>query len=609
MSLKLQVFTLNCGNGAQGKGSSAAIVADFVDSEADLFILNFQEVDFNAALTDLREAAQKTGLKITAGPTMVTHTKLSTQFHNNTGIMSLMLHRSDLGVAIDPSYSFEARREDSRFGKGYNKGGLLTRLIVHNTQQEHFSIDTFSGHLDAFSVASRALDWANLHRLQKHRVSKWSELCLVIPDLSCSGFDANTRNKLFFKGKKPQTSCAWRAPYTAEMQGFIMAPLGNHRLSQESTYHTELKDVLITPDKNREGYARGGMLDLVAYSDKHAIRADLKSLVDETAFAIPPELSAARDHAVIGSKPFSLEKENNEFDRVRIGIACALVDAAPQLAVYLLSDKLRENEVNRVFLLTVYQAYLSPAGLLQKQLQLQAKKLEYLARYQEQTMDQELVNRFQQLLFDQTKPWFLSDAIEFPITQEKLQGILIQHKLEYEIDRLKSRFLHQAKCPEEWRAIHLITGQFLQHLPEQSESKQWLEQAKKVLLSNRLVHKYAYHLYQIKANEDPDATSKNGELLADKQEKVKDLQAILEVDDRPEVILRGLELKLQEYKEELSQHRDEDFLSKLYRGLVAILKQKPSPSQGAFFVSQVEDQLPKHLGSEQEIETKKSGLS
>ena len=64
------------------------------------------------------------------------------------------------------------------------------------------------------------------------------------------------------------------------MQALIMAPLGNHRFSQRSTYHSELKDVLITPDKNREGRARGGMLDLVAYTDKHRARADLKFLVD-----------------------------------------------------------------------------------------------------------------------------------------------------------------------------------------------------------------------------------------------------------------------------------------------------------------------------------------
>ena len=212
MSLKLQVFTLNCGNGSQGKSSSAAIVAEFVNSGADLFILNFQEVDFNAALDDLREIAEEAGLKITTGPTMVTHTKLSTQFHNNTGITSLMLHRSDLEVAIDPRHSAKARREDSRFGKGYNKGGLLTRLIVHNAQSECFSIDTFSGHLDTFSDASRALDWANLHRLQKRKVNKWSELCLAIPDSSCSGFDANTRNRLFFEGEKLHSSCAWQSP-------------------------------------------------------------------------------------------------------------------------------------------------------------------------------------------------------------------------------------------------------------------------------------------------------------------------------------------------------------------------------------------------------------
>ena len=84
---------------------------------------------------------------------------------------------------------------------------------------------------------------------------------------------------------------------------------------------------------------------------------------------------------------------------MRVGIACALVEAAPQLADYLLSDELTENEDNKSFLLTVYQGYLSPAGLLQKQLELQAKKLEYLARYQEQTMEPELVKRFQHSLF------------------------------------------------------------------------------------------------------------------------------------------------------------------------------------------------------------------
>ena len=60
-----------------------------------------------------------------------------------------------------------------------------------------------------------------------------------------------------------------------------------------------------------------------------------------------------------------------------------------------------------------------------------------------------------------------------------MQATICQHELEYKIERLKSRFLHQAVSPEEWEAIDLITKRFLQYLPEQHEAKQWLEQTKK----------------------------------------------------------------------------------------------------------------------------------
>lgn len=607
MAIKLKVYTLNCGNGSLGEATADKLSSDFIESGVDLYVLNFQEADFNKVIDDLRKAVEdKPGLTITTGPTMVTHTKLGTQFHNNTGMMSLMIHKSDLHLRIDEQHSGQARREAKRWGSGYNKGGMLSRIIASKTE-ESYSIDTFSGHLDAFSDASRAMDWANLHGLQKYAVNSWEDLCTAIPDLSCSGYDANTRNRLSSVGSQ----CAWEAPYRPDMQGLLMAPLGNNRISRPSTYHSEKADILTTVDIKREGRAKGGMLDIVAYSDKLAALVELQNSllpkVDGEASFIAPEPGQSRDHDVIGSNEVILQEGKGNFDRVREGIACALVSAAPQLTSYLLSDEFIESKENEAYLLTAYQSYLSPTGLLQKRLQLQAEKLEYLFQYQKRT-EAEFIDEFQQQMFAKTEPWFAIEGDEPFDSIETLKHLVQMQELEYRLDKLKSKFLNQTTSSEEGCAIHLIVQQLLHKLPKnlsQEEQKQWLEQVKKILLCNQLVQQYDGYLKQ--ANQFIDSSTTSGLLLAVKLEKITECKGILVSDKQPSEILADMDRQLKMNKEDLSQHRDDDFLSKLYRSLLAIIR-RPSLSQGAFFVSQTERYLVDPAKEEEEKDQEKPDL-
>lgn len=590
MSLTMQVFTLNCGNGSPGLETAAKLVQQFINSDSDLFIFNCQEVDFNQLIQEFQLASSKQPIALTGGQNMVTHTKPSTQFHSKTGIKTLVLHKSDITITVDKEYSQETRRETRRIGSGFNKGGMLTRFIV-NKSGKSYTLDNINGHLDTASDAARAQDWANLHRLQKHVVNNWQELCEALPDVVCSGYDANTRNKLREDGSEN----AW-TNIEPNMHSLVSAPFGNHRLSKSSTYHSYDPDILSKKDPKRAGRAKGGMLDIVGYTDKAAALQQLedqtKPLVDDNASFIDPIPGKNRDHAVIGSNGIIIQ-DKNVFERVREAIGCALVGAAPELAAHLLSNEFKDTPEHQAYLLVAYQLYLSPEGLLQKYLQLHAEKLQALAKLKESD-NPEAMKSYQQILFRES-PWFTLAGDQVPESVEELNQLACSHRVIFELDALRNQFLNQAVSTLERDSIFLIVENALQYLPADStfeEQKEWLKQAKQLLLFNQITHQYGRHLQQ--AKEGPQDT-----LLDDKRNIINQLHATLCSSEPPKTILSQLQVQLEKQEQLLGEHRHDDWLTSLFHKLKAILLRKPVISHGEFFASEAKSIVVDNLGQEQ----------
>ncbi|ARG96230.1 hypothetical protein [Legionella micdadei] len=602
MPLKMRVFTLNCGNGSLGNEASKQLVDQLSASKEDLFILNCQEVHFDLAMQELGKVASKKGFKVTASPQMVTHTKFGTQFHNKTGMMTLILHKPDVKVQV--VNSVPARRELTRMGSGFdfagfNKGGVLSRINVSKTiagKESQFSIDSFNAHLDAFSDAKRAKDWANVHRLQKHKVDNWDELCAALPHLTCSGYDANTRNKLYLDGDTTVNRCAWDVPYDHDMQSLVVAPLGNVRESRPSTYHSDNPDILVKPDRHRKNRVKGGMLDIVAYTDVTAVgknqleSADLP-LVQQSQISIEPEPNSSRDHNVIGSHTITID-EREKFDRVRETIACSLAGVAPQLAAYLLSDNFIDSSEHQDYLLNVYQRYLSPEGLLQKYLQLHAHRLQYLEEFDKQATERSR-QLFSEQLFYSPQPWFSGFAGEAFKTTEGLMQLADNHNSLLNLMDLQSRFLNQAVTEEECQAICSIVKMTLEKMPENlcaNDQHKWIKQTNQLLSVNKLLHEYDRHLALEVIKDETKPLEKKDPLLANKRQKIADFNATLMANKEPSQVITDLQNQLDEIKGTLRLHRYNDFWSELYRKLQALIT-GTSLSRGGFFVVGVENEV------------------
>lgn len=578
MGLSIRVFTLNCGNGSLGETAADKIVQQFEETNADLFILNCQEVNFDKALSELTN--RKPDAVVLAGPPMVTHTKLSTQLHHNTGMMTIIIHKRDLQVAV--TNNPPARRAANRFGgSGYNKGGALTRIVA-SREGESFTIDDINAHLDAFSDATRAQDWANIHRLQKYPVSDWEGLCAAMPDLSCSGFDANTRNK-FSSSEMQAYLGAWENPIDWDMQSLVLAPLGNVRESQASTYKSHQPGILEVADPKRPNRTRGGMVDLVAYTDVGAAKKQLQSrdsvLVKTSAISVPPQENESRDHAVIGSDEIIITKKT-KFDRVREAIACSLVEAAPQLAAHLLSDDFEKNKANKTYLLEVYKRYLGPEGLLQKHLQLHAERLRILEQSQHENPEAE--EQFKQQLFLGSQPWFITDE------DESLEQNADYHHSVFMLLNLHSQCLAEAASKEERESLQLIMERALampKDLPL-TEQQEWIKQTKQLLSINKLLYSYDRHLRQETEKNLLTTPEQPNILLKIKVDMMTSLKERLKADKNPGEMLSEIDTELDnEVKSILTLHRHDDFLTHFYHKLRKLIT-GTDLSYGGFFVTE-----------------------
>lgn len=362
--LTYRALTANCGN--DGIGNDASItVASMVKDKLDFVIVNCQEVNFDIAQKQLEDALGKDSeYTVTLVGKMVTHTKFKTQFHNNTGLASFIIHKKeDLIENID---SVNVRRNLAK-STGFNKGAVVTNFTIKNT-----TIQAISAHDDSTKKDMRIKDHLNTYQATvKEHVADWDALVQAIPNIRVAGYDANTRN-YYVKGQSPIK--IWELIESPqELKGLQQAPLGALHFSKDSTYKTSKDDITTVEDKKRPGYVRGGSLDFVDIAADDMTESSSKIITDNSVSAVGSDLSTKRDHDVIISplQHYNQSSSLSQLDRIKNQMSAQLSVCAPKL-----SQEIRtftENDQTR--LIEIYNLYLSKHGLLSKQLALQVESL------------------------------------------------------------------------------------------------------------------------------------------------------------------------------------------------------------------------------------------
>jgi len=608
----MKVLTLNCGNDAPGQATAARIVSDMITDKCDLMLLHCQEADFEKTLAQLRESLGL--LLVTPIQKMVTHTKLSTQFHNRTGLMTLVIYNPELTIEFNDEDLKQIRRDNSRLSKGYNKGGMYSRFTVTKKENDEFvkySIAGTNAHLDAFSEVTRLQDWSNIHGIQRIAADNYADLATKLPHMIASGIDMNTRNKIINK----EFYNPWQVtPLLPSMQSLVMAPLGNKRMSSESTYQSNISGILKTNDKNRKDCVRGGTLDIVSYNNKEAALRQLRKikglwdneilkleLIDSAGVTdIPPDNNSGRDHSVIGSDKIIGDPKKADFDKIREFISCSLVFAAPKLAEYILSNEFDQNADNETCLYTLYKTYLAPEGLMQKQIAMQAQKLEYVESL---TGDANRTAVFIERFFP-NKPWF--ECVETPKSHEELQFIIKKHQSLMELEKLRFDFFKMAQTIEEQNVVlHLIHNATnkLNETTDIKELEKEFKQAEKLLQFNQLLKDYSNHLNlkyvdpldKSASTSIADSPVDSAELLVTKKTIISQLQAILILTQKPTEIHSRLIETINDNMQNLGKDRYNGSIINFLRKLKLFLTGLESPSHGKLFVAKAKDVLEKNV--------------
>lgn len=382
-SYKYGVVTANCGNDSIGEKASSKIVKAMKERDADFYVINCQETDFNKTRLHLEQQikAQGGGYEVRCLGQMTTHTKPDTQFHNNTGVATFIICKKD--ITLGDIKVEEARREKSRFsGSGYNKGGLITEFTVTQPGKDQLKVQAVSGHLDSNDIVKRNQDWHLLHRKIAKQVTNWDELVAACPNLLLSGYDANTRNK--WNEKTAQETDMWENPDVyPEIQALHRASLADAHFSREHTYdHTKEGSLR---DSKRPDYTGRGRLDFAGVAGGHVRKRSID--IDKGSVQrVKPEEGSERDHSVIIS-PSQDYESMSAFEVVKNQMASRLRGVAPQLAEKI--EKMVECDdedaklESHAKLVKIYQDYLIPHGLLSEAIRLHIKKLECLERVEQ----------------------------------------------------------------------------------------------------------------------------------------------------------------------------------------------------------------------------------
>ncbi|MDX1838822.1 hypothetical protein DIZ81_13720 [Legionella taurinensis] len=580
--LTFKALTANCGNGTPGEAAAQNIQA--AAQNTDITFLFCQEAHFQKTREEL-QANLPDNLTITPIHRMPTHTKGKTQLHKRTGIMILAIHSHDVTIQKNADDQVRIRRGARISGSAYNKGGVFSHLIVQK-KDEQFTLDLTSAHLDSANEETRALDWANIHQAQRVQASSYEELCRKLPDTVISGFDANTRNQL--QDDEASTNCWQEGRRIPAMQSLVMAPLGNHRESRESTYKTHVENVLNVADKKRPNYAKGGMLDLVCYNHPDTAREQATSqtvTIEEASFFESVVEGQSRDHAIIGSEAVVLDKAS-DFDKVRHSIGCALAFAAPELAAHILSDEFTETEGNQRYLFEIHQLYLSPEGLLQKKLYEHTEKLGFLNSEVKGHTAQHNVSAIQMHLFPD-QPWFSFPAHHIPLQYEDLAAhkqFLTQLS---KLDDLEQFCLGNPFSLQEKKLMVVVLYQARNALQQAISEKQQasiIQHTDKLIKAIQILCDYKEHLEQEnKIDELDEEENATDGWHAKKSKVVNRMITILLTPQAPATTLHQLCNEVTTAQAMLATHRKNDPFNRMLRWLKSLLSPSLAETHGAFF--------------------------
>ena len=411
-SFKYRNVTANCGNDAIGTVASTGIVKLINEDTLDFVVINCQEVDFEKTQKQLEASLQGGEYTVTCVGKMPTHTKLSTQLHNNTGIGTFVIHRKNLQLRDITSH--EARR--GKYGSGFNKGGLVTNLSLgyEDGSSGFVKVQTISAHLDSSNASKRTQDWGVVHKKiakSKGLVDSFSQLEAAFANIELTGYDANTRNK-YNDGNAPDN--IWNSKQLEELSGFFQAPLGAARFSAHSTYKTHKEDIRTVEDAKRPGKTRGGMLVFADISTDSMRFSD--SISTDGVVVFQADEGTARDHSVVASpkQEYVLtHSDSDSFKRVVNNLAIRLEACAPKLVERIQDFKGTVAEKDQ--LVTIYNQYLTEDGFLNKQLDLHAQSLKVMAKIEKKLpgfSESKEEKSLKSFLYRHSEPWFEQNGNE-----------------------------------------------------------------------------------------------------------------------------------------------------------------------------------------------------
>ena len=350
--------TANCGNDAIGTLASVGIAKLIKQDSLDFVVINCQEVDFEKTQKQLEASLHGCEYTVTCVGKMPTHTKLSTQLHNNTGIGTFVIHRKNLQLRDITSH--EARR--GKYGSGFNKGGLVTNFSLgyEHGSSGFVKVQTISAHLDSSNASKRTQDWGVVHKKiakSKGLVDSFSTLEAAFANIELAGYDAK-----------------------------------------------------------RPGKTRGGMLDFTDIRTDSMRFSD--SISTDGVVVFQADEGTARDHSVVASpkQEYVLThsySDSDSFKRVVNNLAIRLEACAPELVKRI--QKFTGAEDEKQQLVTIYNQYLTHDGFLNKQLDLHAQSLKVMAKIEKKLpgfSELKQAKSLKSFLYKNSGPWFEQNGNE-----------------------------------------------------------------------------------------------------------------------------------------------------------------------------------------------------
>jgi hypothetical protein len=582
MTIKFKIATANCGNDTPGNLFNDKLGSVLVNT--DVLILSCQETNknetlaaINAKLAELNEGAKDARYTCTASELMTTHTKPNVFLKDTTGIVTFVIHRTDIDVNFTQTIQARRSNKKSLIDNSYNKGGLISKISITEAGKT-YQLHNVNAHLESYSASNRLLDWSKIFNAYHNiDVSSFEELVDTIPDCLTLGMDANTRN--FELASSP-----WDEDATLECQALAKACLSDELYSKNATYKTNKVDAHTKKSKYRPGRINHGSLDIVGTLNatqtlKPGTEKKPLLLRDETVEEIGlAGNDSKRDHHIIISPEQSLD-DVDSFSKVQNFMAHSLKQLAPDLSVYI---KLMANsQDNRDLLCQLYQQFFANENSVLKQYLVHEKakinslyaiygaeaRLHYwpLASLEEDNVD---------------------DRLALLIANDKLVTF---YETAFYLDTLKNEFRSNAKDDGEQAIIDVIIAQSISDLNLlinesdmanfEQNTNTLVEQTRCLLQSTHEIYSYQKHLEQYA---DDSELSKSKLSIVDSLQKT-----ILASKKNIEQRCNALRTKVQDIDPIITNHRDNKFWHVIYRALKSIFSKDAFKTKGQITLNTV----------------------